>query len=302
MDIPVVSLRSLKNKETAALQTLSDAAHEWGFFRLVEHDLEQVEINRFLDVTRAFFAQPEENKKALSRTEENPWGYYDRELTKNRQDWKEIFDLGLTDTPWPESGDFKSCMLTWHEQCESISLDLIRSICLVLHQDADYLTSAFTPTNTSFLRLNHYPICPNPADSAENFPEAGQLGIHHHTDAGAVTVLLQDGVSGLQVRHRSQWHTIEADRETLIVNIGDMVQVWSNDRFVAPLHRVLANSDTERFSAAFFMNPKFETNCRPLLEEAPRYDTVNWGEFRAARAAGDYADIGEEIQISNFRI
>ena len=311
MDIPVVSLSSLNTQDPDSLQALGDAASEWGFFRLVDHGLEPEAIDAFLGMMEAFFALPVDTKQQLSRSEDNPWGYYDRELTKNRQDWKEIFDLGIdtedeqyrSSTPWPANPPgFKNSMLDWHERCESISLDLLRAICATLGKDRDHLTDWFSPSNTSFLRLNHYPVCGEPADATEDFPESGNLGIHHHTDAGAVTVLLQDGVSGLQVRHRDKWHTIEADRQSLIINIGDMVQVWSNDRYVAPLHRVLASSQTERYSAAFFMNPQFNTDCIPLLDEQPRYSAVNWGEFRAARAAGDYANLGEEIQISDFRI
>jgi len=310
MDIPVVSLSSLKVQNPQSLQVLADAASEWGFFRLVDHGLEPATINAFLEMMASFFALPADDKQVLSRSEENPWGYYDRELTKNRQDWKEIFDLGIdtedehyrSSTPWPSNPPgFKRSTLEWHQLCEAISLDLLSAICITLGKDSDHLTDWFSPQNTSFLRLNHYPVCAEPADAAEDYPERGNLGIHHHTDAGAVTVLLQAGVSGLQVRHRDQWHTIEADRQSLIINIGDMVQVWSNDRYVAPLHRVLASSETERYSAAFFMNPQFNTNCVPLLDE-PRYNAVNWGEFRAARAAGDYANLGEEIQISDFRI
>ena len=91
----------------------------------------------------------------------------------------------------------------------------------------------------------------------------------------------------------------------LIINIGDVIQVWSNDRYRAPLHRVLANTTQSRYSAPFFLNPGYDTVYAPLagaLDGArPRYRPINWGEFRAGRAAGDYADLGEEIQISDFR-
>lgn len=311
MDIPVVSLSSLNQRQPESLQTIANAAAEWGFFRLVDHGLNTQTIENFLDMTRAFFSQTANEKNKLARSETNPWGYYDRELTKNRQDWKEIYDLGVdteyeghqNTTPWPEELiGFKASMLDWHERCEAISLDLIRAICVSLGKEDNYLTRWFSPENTSFLRLNHYPVCPDPANAEVDFPEAGHLGIHHHTDAGAVTVLLQDGVSGLQVRNQDKWHTIEADRDTLIINIGDMIQVWSNDRYIAPLHRVLGNARQDRYSAAFFMNPQFITDCQPIVEEPPKYRTVNWGDFRAARAAGDYANRGEEIQISDFRI
>ncbi len=92
-----------------------------------------------------------------------------------------------------------------------------------------------------------------------------------------------------------------------MINIGDIVQVWSNDRYEAPLHRVLASTGTPRYSAPFFFNPTYTTDYAPLPSlcdetEQLRYKPINWGEFRAGRAAGDYADYGEEIQISQFRV
>lgn len=309
--IPILSLRELKTNNRATIESLADACEYWGFFRLVELDLEKGATDQFLAAMNVFFGLPHEKKRQLSRTEKNPWGYFDEELTKNRQDWKEIFDLGLdqsdphyqSQTPWPSNlPDFRDTMLHWHHLCETISLTLLESIAQSLGLPQTLLTPYFTQGNSSFLRLNHYPVCKAPANADEDFPTSGHLGIYHHTDAGAVTVLLQDDVSGLQVRHNDTWQTVACEKDSLIINVGDLVQVWSNDRYRAPLHRVLANSKKDRFSAAFFMNPDFSTDCIPQTQDKPLYRSVNWGEFRSARAAGDYANLGDEVQISDFRI
>jgi isopenicillin N synthase-like dioxygenase len=136
-------------------------------------------------------------------------------------------------------------------------------------------------------------------------PRTGQLGVHHHTDAGALTLLLQDHQPGLQVHRDGLWYLVEPRADALVVNIGDIVQVWSNDRYRAALHRVLANRDNERYSAPFFLNPASDAIYAPLpsacASAPPRYRPIQWGAFRAARAAGDYADCGEEVQIAHFR-
>ena len=85
------------------------------------------------------------------------------------------------------------------------------------------------------------------------------------------------------------------------------MQVWSNDRYRAALHRVLANSDAERFSVPFFFSPAYSTDYAPLTttfdrETPARYRKINWGEFYRKRADGDYADRGEEVQISHYGI
>ncbi|KAK3255821.1 hypothetical protein CYMTET_35017 [Cymbomonas tetramitiformis] len=82
-----------------------------------------------------------------------------------------------------------------------------------------------------------------------------------------------------------------------------MLQVLSNDRFIAPLHRVLANPSKERYSAPFFYNPSYSADCLPIAikDEESQYLTVNWGEFRRRRFEGDFGDQGKEVQISDFR-
>jgi 2OG-Fe(II) oxygenase superfamily len=107
------------------------------------------------------------------------------------------------------------------------------------------------------------------------------------------------------VMHDERWYLIQPRKNALVVNIGDIVQVWSNDQYRAPLHRVLANASMPRYSAPFFYNPSYATVYAPLPSvcdgaHPPRYRPICWGEFRAARAAGDYADYGEEVQISHY--
>lgn len=328
MNLPLSNLPSFSFTELEQghrVEELAQACRTWGFFKLKEHGIEANLENLMFETSIKFFQQSTSEKHQCLRTADNPWGYYDAELTKNRADWKEIFDLGhdqqhnryTSRTPWPNTpADFQSVMLNWYDRCENIGLVLLDRIIASLaltdessredrkqHWRAarDRVQSGFKPDNSSFLRLNHYPTCETPADSSADFPDAGHLGIYHHTDAGALTVLVQDRVPGLQVRKDDTWHTVDPEPGTLIINVGDLVQVWSNDQYKAPLHRVLANTAQERFSAAFFLNPNFDTVCAPLLEAPAVYRDVNWGEFRASRAAGDYANQGTEVQISDYR-
>jgi isopenicillin N synthase-like dioxygenase len=168
------------------------------------------------------------------------------------------------------------------------------------------LDACFRPGHTSFLRLNYYPPCPTPARQLDgSTARGGHLGVNPHTDAGALTLLLQDEQPGLEVLHDGEWRLVEPRSDALVVNIGDIVQVWSNDRYAAALHRGLVAAEAERFSAPFFFNPAYSTTYAPLpstVDSAhpPRYRPIRWGEFRARRAAGDYADAGEYHSISHY--
>ena len=299
------------------MRLLDDACKEWGFFQIVGHGIDQVLCQETLRQMGQFFSLPGGEKRSIIRTADNAWGYFDREFTKNVRDWKEVFDVGPpedsgplagTVPQWPKSlPGFKSTLQAYADACERIARHLLSSIATILGAAPIDLYRAFEPEHSSFLRLNYYPLCAEAATpDSPTVPEEGHLGISHHTDAGALTVLMQSSIAGLQVKRRGHWYLIEPQDDALIINIGDIVQVWSNDRYKAPLHRVVANSHCERYSAAFFFNPSYEANYAPLPSvcdenNPPLYEPINWGEFRAGRAADDYADLGEEIQISRFR-
>ena len=307
--VPVIDIASL---DARTLARIDAACVEWGFFHVTGHGVSAVIRDKTLSMMRQFFALPRARKIAVERTASNSWGFYDRELTKNVPDWKEIFDVGPTGTAgpmatsrpqWPtQPAAFRPAITTFAREAERVAYRVLTAISINLDQDSDSMRTYFGDAHTSFLRLNHYPVCDDPAPpDSPTLPERGHLAIGRHTDAGAVTVLLQDGRPGLQVLHEGAWSDVTPPPDTLTINIGDVVQVWSNDRYPAPLHRVTAHASEERFSAPFFFNPSYDTDFAPLVGP-PRYRSINWGEYRAARSAGDYADIGEEIQISHFRL
>jgi isopenicillin N synthase-like dioxygenase len=280
---------------------------------VVDHGIDATVIENLRQEMHAFFAQPQADKRATFRTADNPWGFFDQELTKNTPDWKQIYDVGPADgvivPQWPQTlPRFRPALLRFYEACEELALRLTAAISTNLGMPAEHLGSNFADTHTSFVRLNYYPPCPTPeCPEGISTPSAGHLGVNHHTDAGVLTLLLQDGQPGLEVFRDGCWHLVEARSDALVINIGDIVQVWSNDRYRAALHRVIANAEVARYSAPFFFNPAYDTNYAPLSStidtaNPPRYRTINWGEFRALRAAGDYADRGDEIQISHYSI
>ena len=315
-DVPVIGISNLDD-DARKLAELDAACLEWGFFQVVDHGIPESLIDGVHAQMRDFFALPRSEKARLMRTRSNVWGYYDKELTKNTRDWKEIFDVGNAEAEGPVAGavpqwpdalpGFELTMTAYMDECRSVANRLLAAIAVNLGAPSENLLAAFGADDSSFLRLNFYPLCADPAPAdAPTAVRHGHLGINHHTDAGALTVLVQSEQAGLQVYRDGAWQLVRPLPGALVINIGDIVQVWSNDRYRAPLHRVLANSEQVRYSAAFFFNPAYETDYKPLpsvcgADSLPRYRTINWGEFRAGRAAGDYADYGQEIQITDFR-
>lgn len=323
--IPVVDIAGLVEGDADALarvaRDLREPCRRTGVFHVTGHGIPEAELDTFDRAMRDFFALPREARQALRRTRHNAWGYYDEELTKNRPDWKQVFDYGAEPGPdepaprhsdgrnqWPEAlPHLKPILLRHHASCDRVAQAILRAIAVSLGFPADRFARYFD-RHSGFVRLNRYPRCDDPAPpDADWFPDQGRLGVHHHTDAGAITLLYQDRVAGLQAWLGDRFVVVEPVEGAFTVNLGDMLQVWSNDRYHSPIHRALTSDREDRYSAPYFLNPSYETVCEPLLEadaasEPPRYRPISWAHFRDQRSAGDYADYGAEIQIEDFRI
>lgn len=301
----------------ASVQAIAKACREWGFFQIVNHGIPQELLDEVWGQTRRFFAAPQDYKSALLRTRENPWGYYNNELTKNQRDKKEVFDfttdgvdpIYAAENRWPDEGfEFRDTMRTYIDACTDLSLTLLQAFCVGLDLPADYMHEHFALCHSGFVRLNHYPVADPLATSGTGGElPAADMGVHYHTDAGALTVLLQDDVGGLQVYKDGFWHDVPPVPGAFVINTGDMMQVWSNDIYKAAIHRGLPMDKVDRYSIPFFFNPAAGTEISPLptvtnAARPSRYSPINWSEYRGRRTDGDYADYGPEVQIAQFKI
>eukprot|EP00884_Botryococcus_braunii_P020126 jgi/Botrbrau1/6798/Bobra.0153s0001.1 len=312
---------------------IRDACTRWGFFQLVNHGIPSEGLILLQEEAKRFFSLPLEKKVTCKRSVDNAWGFFNDELTKQKLDMMEGFDVGHPPRPdlpddapenktldganrWP-SGEpvFRETIEQYLKQVEQIAFALTGAFAAGLGLQQDSLRQLFQPYHSAFLRLNYYPppsAREGPLAAQRNEAVAGEepeLGIHPHKDAGFLTVIVQGMVAGLQVydTQGGQWHTVEPIEDALVINVGDMAQVLSNDKYKAPLHRVLASKDVPRYSAPYFFNPSYDAVCGPLppcidAEHPPAFRPVPWGEFRLQRYAGDYADLGEEIQIDHYRL
>ncbi|GJT32830.1 DMR6-like oxygenase 2-like protein [Tanacetum coccineum] len=328
--IPQIDLSPLINSSpadynAAAVQDLigevRDACKNWGFFQVFNHGVPLESREKLFSVSKRFYDQPMEEKRKVRRDEANPQGYYDTEHTKNVRDWKEVFDITVENPTkmfasheadddrithyinrWPEHlPELREACEAYVKDVQQLSYKLLELISLSLNLPANRFEPFFCKDQTSFIRLNHYPPCPVP-DLA--------LGVGRHKDAIALTILAQDDVGGLEVKRKTdgEWIFVKPTPNTFIINVGDMIQVWSNDRYESVEHRVMVNSTRERFSIPFFLSPSYYTVVEPLAElidvqNPPKYKGYNWGKFFATRKRSNFQKLKvENIQIYHFKI
>jgi len=335
--VPVIDASSLaEGRPEAMVDEVRDACSKWGFFQLTNHGVDPDITGEFQEHMHKFFALPPHVKDGIRRSADNSRGYFDDELTKRKRDWKEGLDFGITPgsripgangftikgvsdaspehdnldghNRFPSEEDapgFRAAMWNYFVAMTTLAERLSQVMALGMGVPRDFFNDDLQESHTSFLRLNYYPVLDMSAQSEER-----PLGISPHTDAGYLTLLMQDDdCHSLQVRNRfdNMWHTVSPVPGALTVNTGDMAQIWSNGRYYAPEHRVLANTEKPRYSAPFFYNPGYRTKVQPLdtcvdAEYPLAYSHVYWGYFRWQRFSGDFADFGREVQISDFSV
>ncbi len=218
-------------------------------------------------------------------------------------DLKETFDMGLhlpADHPevlaekplrgpnrHPDLNGWETLMEQHYRDMQALAQTLLRAMTLALGIERDFFDTRFNEP-VSVLRLIHYP----PRDTASC---AEQQGAGAHTDYGCITLLYQDAAGGLQVRNvNGQWVDAPPIDGTFVVNLGDMMARWSNDRYLSTPHRVISPLGVDRYSMPFFAEPHPDTliQCLPGCQDdahPPKYPTTTCAQFLLSRFADTYA-------------
>jgi isopenicillin N synthase-like dioxygenase len=304
----------MSNPTATSFAALDRACRDHGFFLVEGHGLDGL-IEETWEQTRRFFAAPRGLKQSVLRSPDNALGYYDRELTKRRRDHKEVFDFmdpdagaGLARNRWPELEGFRDTLARFFDAFGVLSADTLRLVHRALELPEAHVARYEGSTGVSTVRLNHYPVGdPVAPEEREGLVELGDVALGHHTDPGVITLLLQDATGGLQTLTRDgEWIDVPPRPGTIVVNLADCVQVWTNDRYRAAVHRVVPMTDRDRYSIPFFFNPAGDAVIEPipeLCETAPVYRAFPWKDLIVARINDNYEDLGaEDTQIGHFRV
>ncbi|WP_428667533.1 isopenicillin N synthase family dioxygenase [Reyranella sp.] len=308
-EIPVIDLSDFRAGTPGALEEcaarLQDALENVGFYLIVNHGVPQTTIDRAYDAVRAFFALPDDVKMPLLKNQHNI-GYtpirssYNRptsELNDKRQvtaaaesffmkadlapDHPDVLAGKRFRSPnqWPKEESapgFRVAMVGYSLALEALGKSLLPIYATALDLPAPWFDDAFVdPMYT--LRISRYP---RQATLGER-----EQGLPPHTDTSFMTLLPYNRVQGLQVRLTSgQWVDVPAVPGSFVVNSGNMLRRWSNNRCMSTPHQVVNHSPEERYAMPFFLdvNRDWVMDCLPSCksEKNPfQYEAMTYAEY-----------------------
>jgi len=313
--VSIVPTVDISNPSTTSMFALDSACRDHGFFFLSGHGLDGL-IQRTWHETERFFDAERSIKNEIVRDLQNPMGYFDRELTKRKRDSKEVFDfldptVAAIDVRnrWPRGlPGFRETMTELFDELSGLADRAMSLIHGALDLRIDSRSKVAGSRHSSMIRLNCYPVGdPVPESEREGLPELGETALGYHTDPGTLTLLLQDDTGGLQAESLDDgWIDVPPTSGTIVVNLGDCMQAWTNDRYRAAVHRVVPMTHRRRFSIPYFQNPARNSVIEPvpeLSESGALYRSFAWKEFMAARAYDNFTDLGaDDTQVTDFRL
>jgi isopenicillin N synthase-like dioxygenase len=309
VSIPVIDLGG---RRAELVDRIGIACREIGFFTIVNHGMPATVVDEAWAAGRAFFDLPERDKLRLAvggregRAPNLPQYYPVAEEAlaaglgvRTPGDLKESLGFGPSDEgrPWPEQPpNLRPALAAYFAAMLALGDRLRRLLLESLDQTGDLLDDLFPPDGgASYLRVINYP------ERSGALP--GQMRAGAHTDYGCLTILRsQDSAGGLQVRDRDGgWIDVQGLDDAFVINIADAMSVWSNDRFVSTVHRVVTPPDSlvagsRRQSIAFFFNPATDALIAPITAAgaAAKHEPLTFGELqdRKSRLAHAVDDDG----------
>jgi isopenicillin N synthase-like dioxygenase len=285
---------------------LDSTCRETGFFLIDGHGVDPGTRAAMFEAMRAFFAMPLADKEAIA-IGKSPChrGYVGiaTEILDDKDalagDLKETLDTGGEHGPdhpeviagvplfgpnqFPDLSGFREAWESYRAQVIEAARRVQRAMARALGLPDDEIVDLPGGETMYHLRHIHYP------PQRTSTPAPGQLGCGVHTDYGTVTLLADDGVGGLQVMRRDgAWIDVRIPDDLLVVNLGDLMAIWTNDRWVSNPHRVVNPPDTDRYSMPLFVTPPYHAEIACLESclapgQQPAYPPQLAGEYLMSR-------------------
>ena len=289
MSVPIIDFKS-----ESVLDEIRKAYTTVGFavFTNTLTSEDKKTMDNWFKTMKDFFELPLETKQKYSYRKENNLGYSvmgaENVDPTAPKDMKESFNYNNTRMPdelWPNPGwvpGFKHKALESIKIADRLALDILQKFDTILSCGTTLVDAHQNMYNTT--RIIHYP-------AYEGKLEDRQMRIGEHSDYGTITLLWQiNDVPGLQVQDlKGVWHPVPFEEDGVVVNIGDLLQRWTNDYFVSTKHRVVnTHIHMPRYSMPHFVDPTPGTIVKNLTNEPDKYEPIESKEYLMWRLAQSY--------------
>ena len=302
-EVPILDLTALN--EGSGIRPIADglrhACLTTGFFYVSNHGIPEELVQSVFATTKRYFDLPVEQRMTHRIDERFRRGFMPQGINQHpgfAPDLKESYEVGV-DLPlsdpdvqagrplhgpnrWPDDfPDLKGVAEAYFEAAAQLGRRLLKPIAVSVGMPEDHFLQ-FCKKPMVQMRLFHYPPQPPLSDDQA-------FGVAPHTDYGMITLLLQDPIGGLELQKKDgEWVSAPYVPGTLIVNIGDMFQRWTNDLYTSNLHRVVNRTGKERFSVPMFFNLDYDAMvaCLPtcVSPETPiRHEPIRSGDYLVSR-------------------
>ncbi|KAF5815859.1 putative flavanone 3-dioxygenase [Helianthus annuus] len=282
--IPLIDLHNLFGPNRGqVIDQIGRACRDYGFFQVKNHSVPELTISNMMQTARDFFNLPEQER--LKNYSDDPQKTTRLSTSFNIRtekvaNWRDYLRLHCYPIEnfvheWPTNPtSFRAHVAEYCTSVRGLAVQLIEAISESLGLEKEYIGRQLGK-HAQHMALNYYPPCPQPDLT---------YGLPGHTDLNLITILLQDQVPGLQVLRNGHWVAVDPVPNTFIINIGDQIQVMSNDKYKSVLHRAVVNCDKERISIPTFYCPSPEAVIGPAPElvtddEPAVYRQFTYGEY-----------------------
>ncbi|KAL5748108.1 hypothetical protein ACOSQ2_025405 [Xanthoceras sorbifolium] len=298
--IPVIDLQDIVSLEKDHKQ-LGEACKEWGIFRLVNHGVPLTLISQIQDQAQKLFSLSFEAKQTLfNNNSSDPalsyfWGTpaltpSGSALNPKKINWVEGFNVLLGQLPDhdqvsedPMLDSFRLLLKEYGRHTGRLARGIFKAILKTLDMESEKSKYSHLSESTGIVRVYRYPKISKINKEA--------TGMEVHTDSSVISILNQDQVGGLQVFKDDKWYHVQPIGSELIVNLGDMMQAISNDKYVSVKHKVMTNKQEDRLSVCYFVFPA----------EGSVIQSSKYKPFQA-QVQDDVKTLGFKIGLERFRI